>query len=139
MFFDTKIAEKFPQFQQSFQQSRWGKPITFGIELGKTAILKGTKSTKRKGGMVMVKGVHRKAIEILQPEDPCFERAIFFLSPKGELDRQVQLRARDYLRRAGIRLDRKNRWIRRLKLAGYALAWAAVGSGITWVLLWWLG
>ena len=55
----------------------------------------------------MVKGVHRKAIEILQPEDPCFERAIFFLSPKGELDRQVQLRARDYLRRAGIRLDRK--------------------------------
>ena len=37
----------------------------------------------------MVKGVHRKAIEILQPEDPCFERAIFFLSPKGELARQV--------------------------------------------------
>ncbi|HIR40811.1 MAG TPA: hypothetical protein IAB36_03180 [Candidatus Egerieicola pullicola] len=87
----------------------------------------------------MVKGVHRKAIEILQPEDPCFERAIFFLSPKGELDRQVQLRARDYLRRAGVRLDRKNRWIRRLKLAGYAFAWAAVGSGITWALLWWLG
>ncbi len=53
----------------------------------------------------MVKGVHRKAIEILQPEDPCFERAIFFLSPKGELDQQVQSKARDYLRRAGVKLD----------------------------------
>ena len=54
----------------------------------------------------MVKGVHRKAIEILQPEDPCFERAIFFLSPRGELDEKVQLRARDYLRRAGVRPTR---------------------------------
>lgn len=87
----------------------------------------------------MVKGVHRKAIEILQPEDPCFERAIFFLSPRGELDEKVQLRARDYLRRAGVRVDKRSRWIRRLKQAGYALAWAAVGSGVTGLLVWWLG
>ncbi len=87
----------------------------------------------------MVKGVHRKAIEILQPEDPCFERAIFFLSPKGELDQQVQSKARDYLRRAGVKLDRRSRWIYRLQRIGYALAWAAAGSGITWLLIWWLG
>ncbi len=87
----------------------------------------------------MVKGVHRKAIEILQPEDPCFERAIFFLSPQGAMDQQVQLRARDYLRQAGIRLDKHSRRIRRIRQMGYGLAWAAAGSCITGLLVWWLG
>ena len=79
----------------------------------------------------MVKGVHRKAIEILQPEDPCFERAIFFLSPQGAMDQQVQLRARDYLRQAGIRLDKRSRRIHRIRQLGYGLAWAAAGREIT--------
>lgn len=87
----------------------------------------------------MVKGVHRKAIEILQPEDPCFERAIFFLSHQGAMDQQVQLRARDYLRQAGIRLDKRSRRIHRIRQLGYGLAWAAAGSGATGLLVWWLG
>ena len=87
----------------------------------------------------MVKGVHRQAIEILQPEDPCFERAIFFLTHQGAMDRQIQLRAKDYLRRAGIRLDRRSRWIRRIRQLGYGLLWAVAGSGATGLLAWWLG
>lgn len=87
----------------------------------------------------MVKGVHRKAIEILQPEDPCFERAIFFLTPQGAMDQQVQLRARDYLRQAGIRLDKRSRRLYRIRQLGCGLAWAAAGSGVTGLLAWWLG
>ena len=96
-------------------------------------------SYSQKGGIVMVKGVHRQAIEILQPEDPCFERAIFFLSPQGALQQQIHLRAGAYLRQAGVRLDRRSRRIRRLKQAGYALAWAGAGSALTGLLFFWLG
>lgn len=78
----------------------------------------------------MIKGVNKRIIEVMNPDDRYFEKAILFLSPsaKGD-DYLLQSRANEYLRTITPKVKKR----RRLKpgwLFVFQLTAAAVAGGI---------
>lgn len=80
----------------------------------------------------MVKGVSKRVIEIRNPEDRCFERVVFFLSPGVDQESAlVRMRSEEYLRKAGSH-GRKGKWHHRgWRLLLQLTAAAVLGGGLS--------
>lgn len=80
----------------------------------------------------MVKGVSKRVIEIRNPEDRCFERVVFFLSPGVDQESAlVRMRSEGYLRSTGPR-GRRGKWRHRgWKLLFQLTVAAALGGGLS--------
>lgn len=78
---------------------------------------------------MLIKGVNKRIIEVLNPEDECFERIILFLNPNCSLDEQLLSRKTgEYVQNVSRRIRRKRTLKRGWKLAGQVAGAIALGG-----------
>lgn len=81
---------------------------------------------------MLIKGVNKRIIEVLNPEDEYFEKVVFFLNPEYPNNQAIlSKKTQSYLTKLSGQVKKKKKLKRKWILAGQLFSAAAVGAAAT--------